>query len=527
MDDTRGRAGESTAEDPSVRPGPRSAGAAADEPAPTRRRLESAVRARLGIDRRALAAFRIALGCILLLDLALRARNLTAFYTDAGVLPRAALATASPLAARLSLHALSGATWAVGGLFVVAGVAAVALAVGYRTRLATAVSLLLLASLQARNPFVLNAGDTLLWQLVGAGLLCPLGARWSVDAVRRRGAFPDSSRAGREAAGRFFGPASALLLAVTVVVYVANAVEKFRGTAWLEGAAVERVFRLTYLHGPLGGYLPEVPALLSAATYGWVALLVASPLLVASAGRLRAALAGSLLAAHLSMALTLQIGVFPLISAAALLPVFPPFVWDRVEGAVGPAAERTRAAAGPAFGRSRRAVELPDRATAERVAAVVALVFLASLLAWNGMTLGLVDAPEPVATAADPTDYGWKMFAPDPPTVDALLLATATTADGERVDALYGDPVAADRPPSDARAYPTARWRKYMTLLAAAESPERVDALLAHLCDRPGGGTVDAAASVTVSMVEVDVSDGGETRVRELGTRRCRPGEAG
>jgi hypothetical protein len=530
VDDTRGR----TVDDPPATPEPRSTGDAADEPAATRRRLRSAVRARLGVDRRALAAFRIALGCILLLDLALRARNLTAFYTDAGVLPRAALATASPLAARLSLHALSGATWAVGALFVVAGVAAVALAVGYRTRLATAVSLLLLASLQARNPFVLNAGDTLLWQLVGAGLLCPLGARWSVDAVRRRGAFPDPSRAGREAAGRFFGPASALLLAVTVVVYVANAVEKFRGTAWLEGAAVERVFRLTYLHGPLGGYLPETPALLSAATYGWLALLVASPLLVASAGRLRAGLAGSLLAAHLSMALTLQIGVFPLISAAALLPVFPPFVWDRVEEAVGPAAERTRAAAertraaaGPAFGRSRRAVEFPDRATAERAAAVVALVLLASLLAWNGMTLGLVDAPEPVETATDPTDYGWKMFAPDPPTVDALLLATATSADGERVDALYGDPVAADRPPSDARAYPTARWRKYVTLLAAAESPERVDALLAHLCDRPGRGAVDDAASVTVSMAETDVSEGGETRVRELGTRRCRPGEVG
>ena len=524
MDDTRGRAGERPAEDPSEPPGPRSAGDAADGPVPIRRRLRNAVRTRLGIDRRALAAFRIALGCVLLLDLVLRARDLTAFYTDAGVLPRTALAAASPLAARLSLHALSGATWAVGALFVVAGVAAVALAVGYRTRLATAVSLVLLASLQARNPFVLNAGDTLLWQLVGAGLFCPLGARWSVDAVRRRGAVPDSSRAGREIADRFFGPASALLLAVTVVVYVANAVEKFRGTAWLEGAAVERVFRLTYLHGPLGGYLPEMPALLSAATYGWLALLVASPLLVASAGRIRAALAGSLIGAHLSMALTLQIGVFPLISAAALLPFFPPFVWDRVEDVVDPAAERTRAAAGSAFGRSRRAVEFPDRATAERAAAVVALVLLASLLAWNGMTLGLVDAPEPVGSTVDPTEYGWTMFAPNPPTVDARLLATATTADGDRFDALYGDPVAADRPPSDARAYPTARWRKYMTLLAVAESPERVDALLAHLCDRPGGGAVDDAASVTVSMVEVDVSEGGETRIREMGTRQCRPG---
>jgi len=124
-----------------------------------------------------------------------------------------------------------------------------ALAVGYRTRIAAAVSLVLLASLQARNPFVLNAGDTLLWQLLGAGLLCPLGARWSVDAVRRRAALggrslPESSR--------FTGPQSALLLTVVVAVYVSNAVVKPRRGAWPAGEAVGTVFRLTYLHGPLG-----------------------------------------------------------------------------------------------------------------------------------------------------------------------------------------------------------------------------------------------------------------------------------
>ncbi|WP_049906629.1 hypothetical protein [Halorubrum tebenquichense] len=499
-------------------------------------RFRAALRRRLGVDPRALAAFRAALGVVLLVDLALRARNLTAFYTDAGVLPRATLAETYPLAARLSLHALSGDPRAVALLFLVAAVAAAALAVGHRTRVATAVSLVLLASLQARNPFVLNAGDVLLVRLLGAGLLCPLGARWSLDAVRRGGGVAAAadrvaSSTDRVASStdRVAGSATALPLVLVVVVYVSNAVEKLRGTAWPAGEAVERVFRLTYLHGPLGGLVPEWSPLLTAATYGWLALLVASPLLIAAVGWLRAALAGTLLAAHLSMALGLQIGVFSAISAAALLPFFPPFVWDRVERAVAPAADRLRSAVG------RRSVAAttapatesePLRAVRDRAAAavpVLAAVLLVALVAWNGMALGLVETPDPVASVADPAEGGWDMFAPNPPSTDAFVLATATTADGDRIDALYGDPVARDRPPSDARAYPTARWRKLLALLADDPEPARVDPLLAHLCDRADAFAGDGrVASVSLSAVEVDVETG-ETRIETLGSRECRP----
>ena len=490
------------------------------------RRLRAALRRRLGVDPRALAAFRAALGVVLLADLALRARNLTAFYTDAGALPRAALAEASPLGARFSLHALSGEAWAAALLFLVAALAAAAVAAGYRTRVATAASLLLLASLQARNPFVLNAGDTLLLYLLGAGLLCPLGARWSVDAVRRGGTGP-ANPADETATDRVADPASALLLTLVVVVYVSNAVVKLRGTTWPAGEAVERVFRLTYLHGPLGGLVPEWSAPLAAATYGWLALLIASPLLIAAAGRVRAALAGTFLAAHLSMTGTLQIGVFSLASATALVPFFPPFVWDRVERALARAADRVR---GVAVGRA-AAASPPEGggavgAVRERAAAavpVVAAALLVALVAWNGMALGLVETPDPVASVSDPTERGWDMFAPDPPSTDALVLATATTADGERIDALYGDRVARDRPAADARAYPTARWRKFLTQVADDPDPGRVDPLLAHLCDR-ASGVGDAGdgriRSVTVSAVDVDVNGGG-TRVDELGRRSC------
>src|SRR5690606_21397140 len=64
-----------------------------------------------GIDLRALAAFRVGLGVLLLVDLVARSLHLVAHYTDAGVLPRAALAELQP-GLQLSLHTLSGsAAW--------------------------------------------------------------------------------------------------------------------------------------------------------------------------------------------------------------------------------------------------------------------------------------------------------------------------------------------------------------------------------------------------------------------------------
>ncbi|GAB3698669.1 HTTM domain-containing protein [Halorubrum pallidum] len=483
-------------------------------------RLRAAASERLGVDRRALAALRIALGVVLLVDLGLRARNLTAFYTDSGALPRSALAEVYPLVARVSLHAVSGDPQVIAALFALAAVAAAALAVGHRTRLATAASLVLLASLQARNPFVLNAGDTHLLQLLGVGLLCPLGSRWSIDAVRRG---RDAADRDGDDVDRFVGPASALLLAVTLVVYVSNAVVKLRGTAWTGGEAIGRVFRLTYLHGPFGGLVPETPGLLAAATYGWLGLLAAAPLLVLAARRIRTALTAIFVATHLAMALVLQIGVFPLVSAAGLLPFLPSAVWDDVETRLDAVAPRLRQAVGPHHAPRSEPVAEIDRVASvgRRVLPAVAAVLLAALLCWNALALGLVATPEPVAAVSDPAESGWDMFAPDPPTTDTLVLATAATAEGSRVDALHGDAVATDRPPSDARAYPTARWRKFLTLLADSPESARTRHLLAHLCDRASGHADAEIERVTVSIVSVDIGGGDETQVRPLGGRRC------
>src|SRR5262245_31126501 len=116
----------------------------------------------LGIDLRSLALFRISLGVILLVDLASRAGLLAANYTDGGAHPRAAMASYFVPGTLPSFHLAVGSLRAQALLFALAGVAAVLLALGWRTRLATVVSWLLLDSLHIRNPLVLDGGDHLL-----------------------------------------------------------------------------------------------------------------------------------------------------------------------------------------------------------------------------------------------------------------------------------------------------------------------------------------------------------------------------
>ncbi|WP_435154009.1 hypothetical protein [Haladaptatus sp. DFWS20] len=135
-------------------------------------RGRTALARRIGIDARALAAFRICLGFLLLIDLLLRSRNLVVSYTNAGVLPRSVLEAQYPSMSQLSIHTLSGAVWFQVVQFIIAGLFAVSLLLGYRTRLSTVVSFVLLVSLQFRNPTLLNSGGSLLWRL---GNLPPAG----------------------------------------------------------------------------------------------------------------------------------------------------------------------------------------------------------------------------------------------------------------------------------------------------------------------------------------------------------------
>ena len=282
------------------------------------------IRSDLGaIDLRSLAAFRIGLAATLLLDLVYRSADLEAHYSDAGVMPRSALAHFLARPGWLwSLHAISGDAAAQALLMAVAAAAAVALGVGYRTRAAALASWLLLASLQHRNPLILIAGDRLLLLLLLWGLFLPMGARWSVDARAERS--PDATHCTGF-------PAWALLLQ-TALVYASTALYKWAEPVWRQLDAVARTLEVEGVATAVGRGLlgcDGLPALLTATVLGVETL---APVLAFSPWRrpqVRVVLVLALVSLHLlGLGVALRLGLMQLVMSVAWLPFLPQQFWD-------------------------------------------------------------------------------------------------------------------------------------------------------------------------------------------------------
>ncbi|MFD1569043.1 HTTM domain-containing protein [Halorubrum laminariae] len=480
----------------------------------------------LGIDSRALGAFRIALALVLLGDLlAYRLPGIEAFYTDDGVLPRSALAEAYPLLETVSLHAISGSARVQTGLIAVAACIAVCLLVGYRTRASTGLSLVLLASLYARNPYVINGGNTILVVFLFLSLFLPLDARWSLDGSHRSGgsARDDVGGRGSDERGpddcaderkdgvdrRLCSVGTAVLLLTLVSIYAGNAVSKYRSDPWMSGTAVPRIFHLEEFIVRLGPFVSDHVAVLTMVNWLWIALLSSSVLLIVATGRLRVGLVVAFVSAHLGMAATMRLGVFPFVMVAILLLFLPTEVWNRVEAVTStlpapsrPTVDAYRSDGGnanetvsPAPSRTRRGIRVG--ATLLLVGAFVALVW------WQAAGVGLVDLPA-AESSGELSEVSWSFFAPNPPDASSWYVVRGTLESGDAIDVRDGQAVTYDRPPDAAETYPTTLWHQFgFRMKSAGESQYRPVA--AYACARSDRDVT----SVTVFHVEQPVGPHG------------------
>ncbi|MFO8113992.1 MAG: HTTM domain-containing protein [Halorubrum sp.] len=482
----------------------------------------------LGIDPRALGAFRVALALLLLADLLVyRLPAVSAFYTDDGVLPRSTLAELYPALEAVSIHAISGSAWVQAGLIAVAACAAVSLLVGYRTRASTGVSLVLLASLYARNPFVINGGNTILVVFLFLSLYLPLDARWSMGAsgpdgrdvrgdvdsrnVDDEGLNVDDEGLndddGSDGVGRrVCSLGTAVTLLTLVSIYAANVVSKYRSDAWMSGIAVPRIFQLEEFVVLFGPFVSEHAAVLAAINWLWIALLSASVLLLVPLEPLRAGAALAFVSAHLGMAATMRLGVFPFVMVAVLLLFLPPRVWDAVEALASrlprPGGQPLRSDGGNGDDPASPTPSRVRRGIRTGAALLLVGVFLA-LVWWQAAGVGLVDLPES-ESAGELSEVSWSFFAPNPPDTSSWYVVRATLDSEETVDAIGGGAVAFDRPPDAAETYPTTLWHQFgHRVRDAGETQYRPVAT--YVCER-ADRSVD---SVTVFHVEQTVDQNG------------------
>jgi hypothetical protein len=276
-----------------------------------------------GADLRSLAVFRIVLALLVLADLANRATDLYQHYADAGVLPRTVLVEEVLSPWVFSLNLMNGGSFFQALLFGVAALAALGMLVGYRTRLMIFVVWVVLLSVQLRNPLVNNSSGLLLRMLLFWGMLLPLGAYWSVDRVRS--ALPRPSP-------RFLSLASFGLFMQIAFVYWFTAALK-SGPEWrVDHTALYYALSLDQLATPIGHFLLNFPALLQVLTFGTLALEAFGPFLLFCpffTGPVRTGTVLAFMGLHFGIWLTMDLGLFPWISAFCMVCFFPTWFWEK------------------------------------------------------------------------------------------------------------------------------------------------------------------------------------------------------
>ena len=353
----------------------------------------------------------MALGVAVLADLAVRALDLVGLYTDRGVLPRELLRALDGPGVYFSAHYWAGVHPSLqAALFLFSGAWAVVLIAGWRTRLATLVCWYLVSSLQLRQPLVYLGGDSILRLMLFWGLFLPMGARFSVDSVRGRIA----PRRNQHLSG-----ATAALLLQVCFIYWATGLQK-SGELWWNGQAVAYALGADEWVTPFGIWLRDYAGVLTVLTYATLAVEILGPFLafvpVWTAG-FRILTVLLFWGLHAGLAMTMNIGLFPLFAMVAWLPFLPATVWDRVVPDPIPAAE-----------------DLPDpRSPITSIVALVLLTYVALLL---GQRMALIPRMLPdqvqLVGKALRLQQSWVMFAPNPFRTSARYELRLTLADGSR-----------------------------------------------------------------------------------------------
>lgn len=423
------------------------------------------------IDLRSMAAFRVGLALVVLFDLAVRLPDLGAHYTDAGIIPRSFLPDGGW---RFGIHTWFADVPGQLALFALTAVVAASLLVGFQSRCSAALAWFLTISLQNRNPMVGEGADQMLRVFLFWSMFLPIGARWSIDAVRARGATLPK---------RVASTATIAVLAQIVFVYVFAGLHKSHA-AWTEhGHALHMALSLDMFTTPLGQHLRELPPdVLRFGTFAtrWFELL--GPFLlfvpIGTTACRYLAVAGFMVL-HLAIGFAFEIGWFPWIGVVVWTLCLPSVFWDKL--ALWRISSRLQRAVHHVWRRHVYRADAPNRRDGVRLrprfATNVLLLFLPIYVAcWN--VSGLPEASIRLhgltwIGEASGLEQCWNMFSPMPYTDDGWYVLDATLANGSRVDLMpfaIADEaprqrVTFDKPFHVAAEYGSSRWQKYMSHL--------------------------------------------------------------
>jgi hypothetical protein len=397
------------------------------------------------LDLRSLALLRIGLAAMVLLDLAIRATDFREFYWDSGLLPRDEFLRLPAHSTYYCVHLWMGGP-GLALIWLVHAAAATALLLGYRTRWAAALTWYLTASLQLRNPFLLDGGDDELRLMLFWLPFLPCAARCSLDAGLRS----TVERSPAASVATFGYLTQIVCLYLFAGIFKTDPVWTTTGQALYYLLSID-VFSSRFAHVLLG--YPELLKSLSFASLGFERLgplLLVCPVLITAC---RSIFLLGLVALHLGIALCMHLGIFPAIAIVSAFGLIPGAFWDRQRAL--PEIQLSWLPS-PSNGG-------PIRHPAVSFGLGVVCV---TVVAWNVLSLHAApkNFPEPVYTIGFLTrEYQrWDLYAPRPMLDDGWFVLDGATRDGQEIDLMRdGQPVDWNKPELVSAQFKNQRYRRW------------------------------------------------------------------
>ena len=198
---------------------------------------------------------------------------------------------------------------------------AIAMTVGWQSRIAAIVVFVLISSFHRRGAYILNAGDAIITVVAVILALSSCGAALSLDQRRRTGSFWSAQTQ---------APWPIRLMQVQLsLIYVTTVVGKLAGNYWADGSAASYAWRTDGRWALLSApeWLSGNAILVNAVTWGTMLIELAIGVLVWNR-RCRFWVLAAGVVMHLMMSITLNVAFFSL----AMFVLYVAFVpWETVE----------------------------------------------------------------------------------------------------------------------------------------------------------------------------------------------------
>lgn len=410
-------------------------------------------------DLRSLAIFRIVLGLLLLSDLWTRSGDLLAHYSDSGLFPvEAWLLYGSPY--QWSFHGLSGEIWFQKILFLMGAIFAIALTLGCKTRIAAILSWVWLISLQNRNDMLLHGGDTFLRMLVFWAIFLPLNKVWSVDPLKKT---KEELSSWRE-----FSMPTVAITCQFIFVYLFAAINKWTSFDWQNGTAVFFALNLDQFAGAWAPLLSNIPFSTSSLSYLVLWFETMGPFLLFSpvyTPQFRCIAIIGFFLMQAGFGFFLELGLFPFVSCAAMVPLIPTWAWRKAGGA-------WMAKAGGPLNVQSNLKKHPIWSETKLCGAVCGFFLVMVLLAnIEALDLG-VHIPKPIRifNRNMQIHQGWRMFT-NPGKRGGWYIVVGRLSNGTDIELFpnRGTKPQFREPEWVAGTYGNQRWRRYLVNLSEEE----------------------------------------------------------